>query len=299
MQRRSRARLLLLVRGLLLAVAAAAAFTGFRLLKRAGSEELAGGGVFGCPMHPQVRAKAAGDCPICRMALEPVKGAISPARPHAGHAHANEEARPTAEIPHEPVPKGSFSIPRSPVFGAFDAVSRVMVRPLSLEMRGPATVDREDGGVALFFLDEGELLKPGEEGSYSPTAASPDVGAAPLPVRASDEPPVRWDARTVLVRFQLLEGKLSPGDTGSVKFATRLRRGLVVRASAIIPSPEGSQVFVVSSDRRTFTRRPVEIGNVIFGLAAVVSGLAPDENVAAKHTFALDAEWRSRKDVSL
>jgi hypothetical protein len=197
------------------------------------------------------------------------------------------------------VPQGSFSIPRSPTFGAFDAVSRVKVRPLSLEMRGPATVDREDGGVALFFLDEGELLKPGEEGAFSPTADSPDVAAARIPVRVSDEPPARWDTRTVLVRFQVVDGKLSPGATGSVKFATRLRRGLVVKASAIISSPEGSQVFVVSSDRRTFTRRSVEIGNVIFGLAAVVSGLAPDENVAAKHTFALDAEWRSRKDVSL
>lgn len=293
----SRSRLLLLVRGLLLLAAALAAVAGFALLKEDSGNT--GGVVYGCPMHPDVRATKAGDCPICRMALEPVKGAAAVPHSHDEHAHSPNEAKPGAEVPHEPVPEGSFSIPKSPVFGAFDAVSRVMIRPISLEMRGPASVDRDDGGVALFFLDEGELLKPGEEGAFSPSADSPHVAAPPVAVRTATEPPARWDARTVLVRFTFVDAELPLGSTGSVKFATRLRHGLTVKAGAVLRSPEGTEVFVVSSDRRTFTRRKVEIGNVIYGLAAVISGLSPGEQVAAKHTLALDAEWRSRQDVSL
>ena len=45
------------------------------------------------------------------------------------------------------------------------------------------------------------------------------------------------------------------------KFATRLRNGLVVRESAVIQSPEGPYVLVASADRRTFTKRPVQIGS--------------------------------------
>ncbi len=294
MLRGSRSRLLLFVRCLLVALAAGAALAGFAILRDGDAQADKGRVTYGCPMHPQVRSARAGDCPICRMALEPVKGA----RPEHEHAHA---ARPphAAEAPHEPVPPGSFSLPSSPIFRAFDAVSRAKVHPISLEMRGPAAVDAANGGVALFFVDEGELLQVGEEGSFSPTAESPEMAMTPVPVRVSRAAPVRWDDRTSLVRFETQGAELLPGTTGSVKFATRLRRGLVVKASAIVPSPEGTWMFVVSSDRRTFTRRKVEIGNVIYGLAAVVSGLAPGENVAAKHTFSLDAEWRARQEVSL
>ena len=34
------------------------------------------GGVFTCPMHPQIRRDAPGNCPICGMALEPVMPAL-------------------------------------------------------------------------------------------------------------------------------------------------------------------------------------------------------------------------------
>ena len=69
---------------------------------------------------------------------------------------------------------------------------------------------------------------------------------------------------------------------------------LVVRAGAVLESPEGPYVLVVSEDRRTVTKRPVEVGNVIYGYAAVVSGLRENENVAATHTAFLDAERRLR-----
>src|SRR5687767_13192973 len=41
--------------------------------KTPGTPPAAGGGtIYTCPMHPQVRQPAPGNCPICGMALEPV-----------------------------------------------------------------------------------------------------------------------------------------------------------------------------------------------------------------------------------
>jgi hypothetical protein len=292
---RSPFRLLLWVRCLLLAGAAGAAIAGFAILRSGGTKEVAGGVAYACPMHPQVRSPAPGTCPICRMALERANGSSTGAPSHA-HAHPEGNA---PEVPHEPVPTGSFSIPSLPAFRAFDAVSRAKVHPLSLEMRGPAAIDEVGSGVALFFLDEGELVAAGEEGWFSPTGEPPSAGATGHAVRVGREPPRRWDARTVLVRFDVRDSKLVPGTTGSLKLTTRIRQGLVVKASAIVASPAGPQVFVVSNDRRTFTRRHVEIGNVVHGLAAVVSGLSQDENVAAKHALALEAEWQAHQGISL
>lgn len=96
----SRSRLLLLVRSLLLALAGAAALGSFVLLDRESTADAANN-VYVCPMHPQVRARAPGDCPLCRMALEPVKGAVAaPTARDPEHATAT----PAAAVLREPVP---------------------------------------------------------------------------------------------------------------------------------------------------------------------------------------------------
>src|SRR5262249_983128 len=113
-----------------------------------------------------------------------------------------------------------------------------------------------------------------------------------------NDPPVKWDYRTRLVWFSADGGTLVPGETGSVKFATRIRRGLVVRASAVVESADGPHVFVTSDDRRTLSRRAVEIGNVIFGYAAVVAGLRENENVVSRYAFLLDVEQRALAETA-
>src|SRR5690349_4467540 len=101
-----RPRLVLVVRILLLALAAGAAFAAFAWIRGGDARAEKGSAVYGCPMHPQVRAPSPGDCPICRMALEPVKGAVAP--PPVTHSHG-EKANPehAVETPHDPVPQGS------------------------------------------------------------------------------------------------------------------------------------------------------------------------------------------------
>jgi multidrug efflux pump subunit AcrA (membrane-fusion protein) len=111
----------------------------------------------------------------------------------------------------------------------------------------------------------------------------------------TSDPPVPRETSTATMRFRVDAGReLVPGQAGSLKFAGRLRHGLVIRASSVIQSPEGPYVFVVSPDRKQLTRRPIVIGSILYDYAAVISGLRENEYVAAKHTFFLDAEQRLR-----
>jgi len=52
-------------------------------------------GRYTCPMHPQVLAHVAGECPLCQMPLELVPGA----GPAEGHTHAQGESAPTVPAP--------------------------------------------------------------------------------------------------------------------------------------------------------------------------------------------------------
>jgi hypothetical protein len=172
---------------------------------------------------------------------------------------------------------------------AFDAVSRVKRFGTSQEMRFSAWAESRDTGIALVYKDQAKLLVTGESGQFWPLTGPGDGFA----VRVGDEPPEPWDGSTVRVRFHAAPGVGLPANgAGSLKFATRLRRDLVIREGAVLRSPEGPYVLVATDDRHTLTKRHVEIGSIVYGYAAVVSGLKEDEWVVARHTFALDTARR-------
>jgi hypothetical protein len=259
---------------LLATVAAAAVVFGFVWVHQDTTGSVASQKSYACPMHPEVTASTAGTCPICRMALEPKRPQATDASPAAA---ASSLTLPTV----------------STELRAFDALSRAKRFETSLEMRAPAWMESPEVGVALFHRDQSQLIKPGETALFSPsTPASQDSPG--VTVYAADQPPQRWDDATDLVRFRVDAGAgLTPNQTGWVKFATRLRQGLAIRASAVRESPDGPYVLVASNGRRTLSKRPVEIGSRLYDHAAVISGLSEGEYVVAKHTFALDVERRN------
>ena len=257
-------------RALLVCAATAAVVTGFMVTRKRAPKPVASGVVYVCPMHPAVTSATPGECPICRMALEPQAGRAAAERP-------------------------SLTLPRGVRLAGYDSVSRVKPFESAFDMRAWAWAESADVGVALYPRDQAETLKPGEEGLFLPQSGP----RGPLPhgikVHLADQAPEPWDASTVLVRFHLDQragAELEPKEIGSVKFATRLRNGLVVRESAIVQSPEGPYVLIASDDRRTFTKRPVEIGSTLYGYADVVGGVREDEYAVAVHTFVLDTERR-------
>jgi hypothetical protein len=220
---------------------------------------------FVCPMHPEVTSSSPGDCPICRMALAPT----------ANVATAEPVALQLATVSKE--------------LRAFDAVSRVKRFETAQEMRGAAWAESPDAGIALVYKDQAKLLVPGEEGQFW----SLSVPGPGLAVRVGNEPPEPWDGSTVRVRIHALPGVTLPANgTGSVKFATRERKDLVIREGAVLRSPEGPYVLVATNDRHTLTKRRIEVGSIVYGYAAVISGLKEDEWVVALHAFALDTARR-------
>jgi hypothetical protein len=220
---------------------------------------------FVCPMHPEVTSSSPGDCPICRMALEPIANTATTEPAALQLATVSKELR------------------------AFDAVSRVKRFDTSQEMRFHAWAESGNAGIALMHTDQAKLVVPGEEGQFWPLT-EPGAGRT---VRIGNEPPEPWDGSTVRVRFHAAPGVTMPvNGTGSVKFATRLRHDLVIREGAVLPSPEGPYVLVASNDRHTLTKRRIEVGSITYGYASVISGLKEDEWVVALHAFTLDTARR-------
>jgi hypothetical protein len=93
-------------------------------------------------------------------------------------------------------------------------------------------------------------------------------------VRVGNEPPEPWDGSTCASGSTPPPGVTLPANgSGSVKFATRERRDLVVREGAILRSPEGPYCSRSSTnDRHTLTKRRIEVGSIVYGYASVISG---------------------------
>jgi hypothetical protein len=221
-------------------------------------------------MHPEVTSDAPGECPICRMALEPVT------------RQRNLEVRTEpAEVrtPEEAARGGSY-----------------VVRPMVFtdNVRAPAWVDSPATLAAHLYLDEVATVEPGTRGTFS-AAAAPSVQVEAI---LSADPPKPWDCCTSLVHLRIDEtAPVHQGATGWLRFPPKVRHATLLPASAVLPSPDGPYVLVADRDQQTWQPRSVHLGKVFFGHALVLSGVNEGDSVAVDGLFFLDAERRLRTNV--
>jgi hypothetical protein len=267
----------------LLAVAAAALAAAVAIgLGGRDAAEVAAAVRYACPMHPEVRAGAPGECPICRMALERV-GRQAPITMHAAAAESADFAAVENVRRHNIV---DF------------ARRHTLLVPLC-ELRGPASVDTDGEVAALFYDDEVASLQDGELGTFTPTAAPNER----IALRRVAGAPQRWDSSTVRIRFRpvlrSVTGRSAPplpaGQVGWVELAPRPRQVLTVPASAVVQSPEGPYVLASTGSGFNFEKRRIELGETFLkqGLAVVLSGLRVNERVVGRATFFLEADRRT------
>ncbi len=218
-----------------------------------------------CPMHAQVTSTHPGECPICRMALEPTPSATSPA---------------TSLTPSRQQQRRNL-------------VATAKRRLVSSEIKAVAWIEAADTLAALLHNDELLALSPDRRAVFFGSATP----SASIEVRSRAEPPSPWDQSTSKVRFYFENAGAgpAPGDVGWVKLAASSRDLLAIPARALLHSPRGAYVLAASADGRTFSKRDVEYGSTFSGQVAILSGLRDDEPIAVGNVFLLDAQRKMQQ----
>jgi hypothetical protein len=262
MRRGRWASLAVVVRMLLLALAAGGVLFAFVLDRPESPTPVSLHAGYACPMHPEVRTSAPGNCPICGMALTllPDSRTLAP-----------------SGAPLAPTPSGATDVARQ--------------RIVTHQLHAPAWVGRDGSIQAVVYDDDLVTLVAGEAALFRPTGAP----ATTTVVRLADRPSVAWDASTSKVEFRSSlsgAGALAPGTVGWVESPARARAALVIPAAAVLESSDGPHVLALAADGKSVIPRPVKLGRSPFGLAVVVSGLRENERIAVRSAFFLDADRR-------
>jgi hypothetical protein len=261
-------RLVLALRALLLIAAMCALASGFVIGLRGARSARPSGVRYVCPMHPEVTSDVDGACPICRMALEPMRAV---------------DDRPEA------------AVVRASSYQTYDTIRRRFYAP---DVPEPAWVDEDGAVVADLYWDELPTPLADARATFISSRAVP---ATEVPVRASGDAPEPWDASTCHVRFRVRDDGVppEPGQVGWLRFTDRPHGVPVLPRSAILEGADGPRVLVASADGRILTSRPVQTGRSFGGVTAVLSGVSATERVLTGDAFYVDAELRLRRASTL
>ena len=224
-----------------------------------------------CPMHPEVQSSIPGDCPICNMALVPMR--------------EREEERT-----------------ESKKAAGGQVVATAETRMVARLLRAAASMGEDGNGTALLYKDDLAGLAADEPARFFATKA-PN-----LPLSAhlltTEQRPV--DSSTVSVRFRLDPATQppSPGDVGSLQMDVRARKLLVVPTTAVLYSAGGPYVLAASREGEKFAKRTIDVGRVLDsgyvgvvtgsqeGGTVILSGLREGERVIAGYSFFADVDRR-------
>ena len=250
---------------LLLFVMAGALVAAVVATGRQGSTSSPRTGVYRCSMHPAVVSPIPAECPICRM---PLLRGMAPAVSIAGRTDPS-----------------TFSLPAAVTSLPGFQVAQPGRLPVARRSVVPASLTAGDSGIALFYRDELEGLETEEQAVFIP-------GEIPARLRRDSKP-------AVSVRFELARPSASrgsrAGSAGWLRLPPRNLQPLLIPAGAVLRSPDGPFVLVAIDQEgtpRTFSRRPVALGRVVFGFATVLGGVRESDRVVIGSAFFLDAERR-------
>jgi hypothetical protein len=256
------------VRVLLLVLGLSAVLCGVRAAYQADSRGNAQM-IYVCPMHPEVKEGAPGECPLCHMALVKVSDM------------GTDSNAPSAEGPEVDVAN-------------LATVTRRLVTETT-EVRAPAWIESANGVVAVLHDDDLCGLGPGAR-AYFVSSASRSSRAD---VHLAADPPTRRGGSKSAVRFEfdVPDAAHPVGEVGLLVSSREPCAWQVVPAAAVLESVDGPYVLATAHTEQgapvhasDFARRPVHIGRQFSTFAVVLSGLQDGEMVIAKTAYEIDAE---------
>lgn len=232
----------------------------------------AAGDGFACPMHPQVTTTTPSDCPICGMALEQVRSVASASAPLAGAVRGSSSSVLESSI-------GSLRLER---------VTAALVVLAWAESR--------DRIVAVVDNDDLRAVPPTEVGWFQSSRRE----SARIPVRRTRDHPSPWGHSSSRASFAVAgtPSSIQRGEIGTLHFGPHGREVALIPEAAIVSSPEGPHVLVVSDDRASLTRRRVETGKTTSGAVSLLSGIGERDLIVTRNAFFFDAERRLRETSS-
>lgn len=228
-----------------------------------------------CPMHPQIHADHAGECPICHMKLIQVK---------APEAKAAEQAQGEA---------------RTPVSGTSEqfallGIQRTEVEKMSLKVKIPVSGRFISSSSVAFQIYESDLryLKPGLSfkgaGSFYP---EDEVSGTISSVDSIVDP----TSRTVRVVGSVRKGAhgalSETGFRGDIEL--ELKDRIAIPESSVVHTGENDLVYVFTKGNE-LSPKAIKLGLKSEGFYDVLEGLEPGQAISSGPNFLIDSESKIR-----
>lgn len=185
-------------------------------------------------------------------------------------------------------PRGGFVTKKNVVLGSYVTPEMVLY-----EVQDLSTVYV----VADVLLADSSALRPGVEGTFTPTGRPNDTTAVKVDLVY---PVVNAEARTRRARMPLRNPngrKFVPGEYGVVELALGARSGVAIPRDAVIETGTARYVFVVEDGGR-FVPRIVAVSGGDRDRVMVAEGLSAGERVVSGATFLIDSESRLQASMS-
>jgi len=238
-------------------------------------KEVAGQANWTCPMHPQIHADHAGECPICHMKLVQVK---------AQQTQISEQNQGEGRVPAQPTSQQFVLL----------GVQRTEVEKMDLKLKIPVSGRFISSSSVAFQIYESDLryIQPGLSFHGASSFYPEDEVEG---VISSVDSIVDPTSRTVRIIGSVRSGPRGAlsetGFRGDIEIV--LKNRVAIPESSVVHTGESDLVYVFGVGNE-LKPTPVKLGLKTEGFYDVMSGVEPGQAISSGPNFLIDSESKIR-----